>query len=43
LERRDIAPRWGADPRESLSTNMPPRWGGEDSFTPSEVVGIGNF
>jgi hypothetical protein len=28
-------------PRLSASTNMPPRWGGEDKFfTTSSVVGI---
>jgi hypothetical protein len=40
IGQREIAPRWGAGPREPLSTNMPPRWGGKDFFTPSEVVGI---
>ena len=33
----DIAPRWGADPSESLSTNMSPRWSGEDFFTPLKL------
>ena len=32
--------RWGAAPHTPLSTNMHPGWGGEDFFTPSEVVGI---
>jgi hypothetical protein len=41
LGQRDIAPRWGAGPREPLlSTNIPPRWGGKDFFTPFEVVAI---
>jgi len=32
--------RWGAAPHTPLSTNMHPGWGGEDFFTPSEVVDI---
>jgi len=32
LMQKNIAPRWGAAAATRASTNMPPRWGGEDSF-----------
>jgi hypothetical protein len=43
IGQRDVAPRWGADPREPLSTNMPPPLGVERIFTHLREVGDRSF